>query len=331
VFGSSVPKAELPLVSVDLDTQRVLATRDLAVYWSPRIVEQRGRRPSGCGVTPMRFMPHRRDVMLALLLFTSGPWVSARAEDHPFITVASTTEPQESGLFSSLVPMFTRKTGIDIYLVAVGTGEALKIGQRGECDVVFVHDKTRELQFVENGFASVHRKVMYDRFVLVGPEDDPAKIDGTHDVRVALRKIAEAHALFFSRGDESGTDAAEKRFWDEIGERPNPEADPWYVETRSGMEQTLAVAVSRNGYTLADSATWANFNDRHRLKIVVDGDARLRNQYAVMLVNPQLHSHVKGDLGMAFIEWLTSREGQEAIARLKVKGEQQFFPDYVKP
>ena len=279
----------------------------------------------------MRFMPHGRDVLLALLLFTFGPWVSARAEDHPFITVASTTEPQESGLFSNLVPMFTRKTGIDIYLVAVGTGEALKIGQSGECDVVFVHDKTRELQFLQNGFASVRRKVMYDRFVLVGPEDDRARIDGTQDVRVALRSIAEAHALFISRGDESGTDAAEKRIWDEIGKRPNPEADPWYVETRSGMERTLVVAAARNAYTLADSATWDNFNDRRRLKIVVDGDARLKNQYAVMLVNPQLHPQVKADLGMAFIEWLTSREGQEAIARFKVKGKQQFFPDYVKP
>jgi tungstate transport system substrate-binding protein len=278
----------------------------------------------------MRFMSHGRNLLLALLSFTS-PWVSARAEDHPFITVASTTEPEESGLFSGLVPMFTRKTGIDIYLVAVGTGEALKIGQRGDCDVVFVHDKARELQFVENGFASVRREVMYDRFVLVGPEDDPAKIDGTHDVRGALRKIAEAHALFISRADDSGTDAAEKRIWDEIGGRPSPEADPWYVETHSGMEQTLTVAAARSGYTLSDSATWTNFDDRRRLKIVVDGDVRLKNQYAVMLMNPQLHPQVKAELGMAFIEWLTSREGQEAIARFKLKGEQQFFPDYVKP
>jgi tungstate transport system substrate-binding protein len=279
----------------------------------------------------MRFMPHRRDVLLALLLFITGSWVSARAEDHPFITVASTTEPQESGLFGSLVPMFTRKTGIEIYLVAVGTGEALKIGQRGDCDVVFVHDKARELQFVQDGFASVRREVMYDRFVLVGPGDDPAKIDGTRDVRVALRKIAEAHALFASRGDGSGTDAAEKRIWDEIGERPSPEADPWYMETRSGMEQTLAAAASRNAYTLADGATWVNFGDRGRLKIVLDGDPRLKNQYSVILVNPQLHPQVKADLGMTFIEWLTSREGQEAIARFKIKGEQQFFPDYAKP
>ncbi len=278
----------------------------------------------------MRFMPRRRDVLLALLLSITGPWVSARAEDHRFITVASTTEPLESGLFSGLVPMFTHKTGIDIYLVAVGTGEALKIGQRGECDVMFVHDKTRELHFLENGFASVRREVMYDRFVLVGPEDDPAKIDGIHDARVALHKIAEAHALFISRGDDSGTNAAEKRIWDEIGGRPKPGADPWYVETRSSMKQTLAIAASRNGYTLTDSATWTNFGGR-RLKIIVDGDARLKNQYAVMLVNPQLHPQVKADLGMAFIEWLTSREGQEAIAGFNIKGQQQFFPDYVKP
>jgi tungstate transport system substrate-binding protein len=278
----------------------------------------------------MRFMPHRRNVLLALLLFITGPRVSVRAEDHPFITVASTTEPGQSGLFSYLLPLFTRKTGVDLYVVYVGTGQALKIGQRGECDVVFVHDKMRELQFLKKGFASVRRDVMYDRFVLVGPEDDPAKIDGTHDVLVALRKIAEAHAPFVSRGDDSGTDAAEKRLWDDAGGRPHPESDLWYSETGSGMAQTLAVAASRNGYTLADSATWANFDDRRHLKVDVDGDPRLEDQYAVMLVNPEKHAQVKAVLGMAFIHWLTSQEGQDAIAHFKVKGEQQFFPDYVK-
>jgi tungstate transport system substrate-binding protein len=278
----------------------------------------------------MRFIPHRRNVLLALLLFITGPRVSVRAEDHPFITVASTTEPGQSGLFSYLLPLFTRKSGVDLYVVYVGTGQALKIGQRGECDVVFVHDKMRELQFLKKGFASVRRDVMYDRFVLVGPEEDPAKINGTHDVLVALRKIADAHAPFVSRGDDSGTDAAEKRLWDDAGGRPNPESDLWYSETGSGMAQTLAVAASRNGYTLADSAAWANFDDRRHLKVVVDGDPRLGNQYAVMLVNPEKHVQVKADLGMEFIDWLTSQEGQEAIAHFRLKGEQQFFPDYAK-
>ena len=275
----------------------------------------------------MRFLP----LALTSLMFIVAPCVPARAEDHPLITVASTTEAGESGLFSYLLPKFTHRTGIEAYVVYVGTGEALEIGQRGECDVMFVHDKTRELQLVKEGLASVRREVMYDRFVLAGPEDDPAKIDGTQDVRVALRKIAEAHALFVSRGDGSGTDAAEKRIWEEIGERPSPEVDSWYMETRSGMDQTLVRAASMNGYTLADSAAWTNFDNRRRLKIVLDGDARLRNQYAVMLVNPERQPQVKADLGMAFIDWLTSQEGQDQIARFKVKGEQQFFPDYVKP
>lgn len=277
----------------------------------------------------MRFIRLSWTLFLASLFLLAGTQYGSHAEDRPFITVASTTEAEQSGLFGYLLPMFTRKTGIEVYFVSVGTGQALKIGQRGECDVVLGHDKSRELQFMQNGFASVRREVMYDRFVLVGPENDPAKIDGMHDARGAFRKIAEAQAAFLSRGDESGTDAAEKRIWDEIGERPDPgESDPWYVETGSGMEQTLATAASKDAYTLADSATWTNFDHRRRLKIVVDGDASLRNQYSVMLVNPARYPQVKAKLGMTFIEWLTSPDGQEAIASYRIKGEQVFSPDY---
>ena len=284
--------------------------------------------PTSCSDTPMNFLLGRRNILFASLLFIAGR-CPARAEDHPFITVAATTETEQSGLFSYLLPLFTRKTGIDVYAVSVGTGEALKIGQRGECDVVFTHDAQRELQFMKDGFASVRREVMHDRLVLVGPEDDPAKIDGTHDAFAALRKIAEAHAQFVSRADSGGTYAAETRMWDEIGRRPA--RDAWYVEAGSSMAQTLATAALMSGYTLTDSATWANFRDRRHLKIVVDGDPRLRNQYAVMLVNPEKHPQVKRKLGMEFIEWLASPEGQDAIASFKVGGEQQFLPDYLKP
>lgn len=213
-------------------------------------------------------------------------------------------------------------------MVAVGTGQALKSGERGECDVVLVHDKSRELQFMQNGFGSVRREVMYDDFVLVGPGDNPAKINGTHDAVAALRKIAEVKAPFVSRGDISGTDAAEQRLWTEAGGRPAPGRDQWYLQTGSGMEQTLTTAASMNGYTLTDRATWAGFSDRRHLKIIVDGDPRLINQYSVILVNPARHPQVKATLGMGFVAWLTSPEGQDMIASYKLGGEQVFFPDY---
>jgi tungstate transport system substrate-binding protein len=277
----------------------------------------------------MRILPQRRPMLLGFLLFiVAAAPLASRAADHPFITVASTTSTEQSGLFGYLLPKFTQKTGIDVYVVAVGTGEALRAGQLGECDVVLVHDKLRELQFMQDGLGSVRREVMYNDFVLVGPKDDPAKISPSHDAVDALRKIAEARALFISRGDTSGTDAAEQRLWAEAGDRPMARRDPWYVQTGSSMEQALATAASTKGYLLTDRATWLKFNDGRALKIVVSGDPRLMNQYAVILVNPALHPKVKSDLGTAFIEWLTSREGQDTIASYKVEGEQVFFPNY---
>lgn len=278
----------------------------------------------------MRRLRLTRNIVLASLFLLAGTSLPCYPEGHSYITVASTTSAQQSGLLKYLLPVFTRRTGIEVYVVAVGTGQALASGKLGECDVVLVHDESRELQFVKNGFGTARREVMYNDFVLVGPEDDPAKIDGTHDATAALRKIAEAKARFISRGDTSGTDAAEKRLWTEAGGRPRPDRDQWYVETGSSMEQALTTAASTNGYVLTDRATWAKFSDRHHLKIVVDGDSRLRNQYAVILVNPARHPQVKADLGTAFIEWLTSREGQDTIANYQVGGEQVFFPDYVK-
>jgi tungstate transport system substrate-binding protein len=278
----------------------------------------------------MGFSPVYRLLLLGSLLF-AAPWPAAGAQDDPFITVASTTSTEQSGLLGYLIPAFRQTSGIDVYVVAVGTGEALEIGERGECDVVLVHDKARELQFLRNGFGSLRREVMYNDFVLIGPKDDPAKIDATHDAVAAFRRIAAAKARFVARGDLSGTEAAEERLWAEDGGLPIAARDLWYVKTGGSMEQTLAAAASTNGYALTDRGTWAHFRDRGELKIVVEGDPRLFNQYAVILVNPMQHPQVKAEMGMAFIDWLTSPAGQAEIASYKIDDQQLFFPDYVKP
>jgi len=301
-----------------MDTQSV-AVSNLSV---PR-AERRGSPPFGVRLS--------RRIILGSLLFAAAAPHDSQAKDYPFITIASTTSTEQSGLLGYLLPAFTQKTGIDVYVVAVGTGQALKIGEDGDCDVVLVHDKTRELQFMQNGFGSVRREVMYNDFVLVGPKDDPAKINATHDAVAALSKIRAVKARFVSRGDMSGTDAAEKRLWTEAGGPPIAVRDLWYLQAGSGMEQTLTIAASINGYALTDRGTWVEFRDRQNLKIVVDHDPRLFNQYAVILVNSARHPKVKADLGMAFIEWLTSRQGQDTIASYKVDGEQLFFPDYAEP
>jgi tungstate transport system substrate-binding protein len=279
----------------------------------------------------MHFSVFCRVLLLGSLFFASRASLEAGAGDYPFITVASTTSTEESGLLGYLIPAFRQASGIDVYVVAVGTGEALEIGERGECDVVLVHDKIRELQFMRNGFGSVRREVMYNDFVVVGPRDDPAKIDAPRDAVAALRKIAAAKARFVARGDLSGTEAAEERLWAEAGGLPIATRDLWYVRTGGGMEQTLAAAASTNGYALTDRSTWVHFRDHGNLKIVVEDDPRLFNQYAVILVNPVRHPQVKAQMGMAFIDWLTSPAGQAKIASYKVDDQQLFFPDYVKP
>lgn len=278
----------------------------------------------------MGFSPVYRLLLLGSLLF-AAIWPAAGAQDYPFITVASTTSTEQSGLLGYLIPEFRQTSGIDVYVVAVGTGEALKIGERGECDVLLVHDKARELEFIRNGFGSIRREVMYNDFVLVGPKDDPAKIDTTHDAVAALHKIAATKARFVARGDLSGTAAAEERLWAEAGGAPASARDLWYVRTGGGMEQTLAAAASANSYALTDRSTWVHFRDRGELKIVVEDDPRLFNQYAVILVNPARYPQVKAQMGMAFIDWLTSPAGQAKIASYKVDDQQLFFPDYVKP
>jgi tungstate transport system substrate-binding protein len=265
-------------------------------------------------------------VALSAALALAAHHHAARAEP-PFITVASTTSTEQSGLFGHLLPAFTAKTGIAVRVVAVGTGQALKIGERGDADVVFVHDRPSELAFLAAGYGIDRREVMYNDFVLIGPRRDPATIDGGRDIVAALRKIALAQAAFVSRGDDSGTDKAEKRLWQDAGIDIKAATGRWYKDTGSGMGPALNTAAAMDAYVLCDRGTWLSFRNRGDLEIVVAGDRRLFNQYGVMLVNPAKHPAVKRALGLAFIDWLISPDGQATIASYKIGGEQLFFPD----
>ncbi|WP_440638058.1 substrate-binding domain-containing protein [Bradyrhizobium sp. PUT101] len=250
----------------------------------------------------------------------------AFAQDRT-ITVASTTSTEQSGLFGHLLPLFSKAEGISVKVVAVGTGQALDIGRRGDADVVFVHDRPAEDKFMSEGQGVKRFDVMYNDFVIVGPRSDPARISGSKDVVEALRKIATAKAPFISRGDKSGTHAAELRLWKEAGVDLNAGKDNWYREIGQGMGPALNMASSSNAYLLSDRGTWLSFKNRGELAILTEGDKRLFNQYGVMLVNPAKHPNVKAKDGQAFIDWLVSRKGQEAIAGYKVGGEQLFFPN----
>lgn len=250
----------------------------------------------------------------------------AHAQDR-FITVASTTSTEQSGLFKHLLPVFEKKTGIDVRVVALGTGQALDMGRRGDADVVFVHAKPLEEKFIAEGHGVKRYEVMYNDFVLVGPKSDPAKVAGTSDIVAAFKKIAETKAPFASRGDKSGTHFAELQLWKAAGLDPAKEKMSWYRETGSGMGPTLNTASGMNAYALTDRGTWLSFKNRGELGIVVEGDSRLFNQYGVMLVNPAKHPHVKREMGQAFIDWLISTEGQKAIGDYKINGQQLFFPN----
>lgn len=242
------------------------------------------------------------------------------------IIVSSTTSTEQSGLFGFILPIFKMKTGIDVKVVAVGTGQALDIGRRGDADVVFVHDKPAEEKFVSEGYATQRNEVMYNDFVLIGPKADPAKIAGGKDIKAAFQKIATSQAPFVSRGDKSGTHAAELRYWKDAGV-PIAPGLTWYKETGSGMGPALNTASAMNGYILADRATWLSFKNRGDLAILVQGDPKLFNQYGVMLVNPAKFPHVKKAEGQAFIDWITSKNGQDVIASYQIGGEQLFFPN----
>jgi len=243
------------------------------------------------------------------------------------ITVASTTSTEQSGLFGYILPRFTSKTGIGVKVVALGTGQALDVGRRGDADVVFVHDQPAEEAFVAQGFGVKRYPVMYNDFVLIGPQTDPAKIAGDKDILDALRKIAAAKVPFISRGDRSGTHAAELRYWKEAGVDLAAVKGAWYREIGQGMGAALNMASAANAYVLSDRGTWLAFKNRDELRILIEGDRRLFNQYGVMLVNPAKHPNVKAREGQAFIDWLVSPEGQRAIADYKVGGEQLFFPN----
>jgi tungstate transport system substrate-binding protein len=244
-----------------------------------------------------------------------------------FITVASTTSTEQSGLFGHLLPLFEKKAGIQVRVIALGTGQALDMGKRGDADVVFVHAKALEEKFVAEGFGVKRFEVMYNDFVLVGPKSDPAKIGGTQDIVAGLQKIRSAQAPFASRGDKSGTHFAELQLWQAAGIDIGKSKGSWYRDTGSGMGPTLNTASGMNAYALTDRGTWLSFKNRGDLVISVEGDQRLFNQYGVILVNPAKHPHVKKDMGQAFIDWIVSPDGQAAIAAYKIGGEQLFFPN----
>jgi len=260
-------------------------------------------------------------VMLGMVVATCA--VAA----EPFIVVASTTSTEQSGLFSHLLPAFTKETGIEVHVVAVGTGQALDIGRRGDADVVFVHDKAAELKWLAEGNGVKRYPVMYNDFVLIGPKADPAHVAGGKDIAAALEKIAATKPPFVSRADKSGTYSAELRLWKAAGIDIARAKGPWYRETGSGMGPALNTASGMDAYILADRGTWLNFKNRGNLEIVVQGDKRLFNQYGVMLVNPEKHPQVKKDLGQKFIDWLVSPRGQQVIAGYKIDGQQLFFPN----
>jgi tungstate transport system substrate-binding protein len=269
-----------------------------------------------------------RKLLLTTLAALSITSLSVSAQEKN-IVVSSTTSTEQSGLFNYMLPIFKMKTGIEVKVVAVGTGQALDIGRRGDADVVFVHDKPAEEKFVEEGYSTKRYEVMYNDFVLIGPKSDPAKAGGGKDIQAAFQKISAAQAPFVSRGDKSGTHAAELRYWKGAGISVSPGLT-WYKETGSGMGPALNTASAMNGYILADRGTWLSFKNRGDLVILVQGDPKLFNQYGVMLVNPAKFPHVKKAQGQEFIDWLISKNGQDVIASYKIDGEQLFFPNAKK-
>jgi tungstate transport system substrate-binding protein len=268
----------------------------------------------------------RRSLIALAALAACIPHAAAMAQDKS-IVVASTTSTRDSGLFNVILPMFKNKTGIAVKVVAQGTGKALDTGRRGDADVLFVHAKAQEQKFVADGFGVKRYPVMYNDFVVVGPNSDPAGIKGTKDVAKALQTIKDKKAEFISRGDRSGTNSAELRLWKAAGIDIAKDKGPWYKAIGQGMGATLNTASASNAYTLTDRATWIAFKNKGDLVIVVEGDKRLFNQYGIMLVNPAKHPHVKKALGQQFIDWVISAEGQKAIADYKRNGQQLFFPN----
>lgn len=272
-----------------------------------------------------------RTILAAAALAAFAFTAPAIAQEKSII-VSSTTSTQDSGLFGHILPLFKAKTGIEVKVVSQGTGQALDTGRRGDADVVFVHAKSAELKFLEEGFSTKRYPVMYNDFVLIGPKSDPAGIKGSKDIVAALKTIKDKSAPFISRGDKSGTHVAELALWKAAGididsDRSSKDLAAWYKSIGQGMGAALNTASAGNAYVLADRGTWLSFKNRGDLVIAVEGDKRLFNQYGVMLVNPAKHPNVKKEFGQQFIDWLVSAEGQKTIADYKIGGEQLFYPN----
>jgi tungstate transport system substrate-binding protein len=272
-----------------------------------------------------------RTLAIFAALATSLVGVTAGYAQEKSIVVASTTSTEDSGLFERILPLFKAKTGIDVKVVAQGTGQALDTGRRGDADVVFVHAKGAEKKFVADGFGVKRYPVMYNDFVLIGPKSDPAGVNGGKDIVAELETIRDKGAPFISRGDRSGTHIAELNLWQAAGIDVEMDRRPWYKSIGQGMGAALNTASASNAYVLSDRGTWLSFKSRGDLTIACEGDKRLFNQYGVILVNPERHPHVKKELGQAFIDWLISPEGQKAIADYKIDGEQLFYPNADDP
>jgi tungstate transport system substrate-binding protein len=276
----------------------------------------------------MVFPATRRTALLSALAFTFSLMVGAAAEAADrFITVASTTSTRNSGLYDYLLPLFTKETGIEVRVVAVGTGQAIELAAKGDADVLFVHHRKSEEKFVADGFGVKRFDVMYNDFVVVGPKSDPAKVMGSKDTAKAFAAIAAAKAPFASRGDDSGTHKKELSLWKVAGVDVKKVSGSWYRSTGSGMGASLNTASGMNAYALTDRGTWLKFANRGDLDIAVEGDERLFNPYGVILVNPAKFKHIKARDGQAFIDWLVSDKGQKTIASYKLKGKQAFFPN----
>ena len=264
---------------------------------------------------------------LALALVLAPAVTPAMSQDKS-IVVASTTSTQDSGLFSHILPLFKAKSGIDVKVVAQGTGQALDTGRRGDADVVFVHAKAQEEKFVADGFGLARADVMYNDFVLIGPKSDPAKVKGGTDILTVLKTINTAASPFVSRGDKSGTHAAELALWKSAALAPQDAKPAWYREIGQGMGAALNTSAAMGAYVLADRGTWISFKNKDALEIVVEGDKALFNQYGIMLVNPAKHPNVRKEFGQQFIDWIVSAEGQNAIRSYKIDGQQLFFPNF---
>ena len=263
---------------------------------------------------------------LATLLVLLVGGLQVLAADR-FITLASTTSTQNSGLFEYLLPKFSKKTGIEVRVIAVGTGQAIKLAEHGDADLLLVHDKVGEMKFVKQGYGINRREVMYNDFIIVGPTGDPAAVRGLNDAAEAFRRIAGAGANFVSRGDDSGTNRQELRLWEAAGIDAKAASGKWYKEVGAGMGATLNTAAGMDAYTLTDRATWVAFRNRANLEVLAEGDERLFNQYAVIEINPAVHPSVKSAEAKAFADWLVSSEGQDAIGAFAVDGQVLFYPN----